>query len=168
MEEPLDEQLDRALAEGVVDACLTAEQVAGLPRGLLLALAAHESGLRNVEDRGGIFGIDASRHADWLGQQGSPTAAESASFVAGLISGAETFGHTNGVSDGDLLGFALAAYRTGVATALAGYAPRGSRLDTETTQYAAAVLARLPSVQRWLDARLGASQRRRLEPGASG
>ena len=71
MDEPLDEQLERALAEGVVDACLTAEQVAGLPRGLLLALAAHESGLRNVnvEDRGGIFRIDASRHADWLRQQ---------------------------------------------------------------------------------------------------
>ena len=88
--------------------------------------------------------------------------------MAGLISGAETFGHANGVADRHLLGFALTAYRTGPGAALAAYAPRGSAADTATSQYAAEVLGRLPSIQRWLDARLGGAQRRHLEPGASG
>ena len=167
MDVPLDEQLDRALAEGVVEACLTAEEVAGVPRGVLLALAAHESGL-SCDGPRGLFGIDESRHGEWFAQRQAPAVYGDAAFVAGLIAGAEVFGQANGVGDQEILGFAVTTYRAGPGAALARHGRGDPEPESATASYADAVLARLPSVRRWLDARLGPPPRPRLEPGSSG
>ncbi|MBA2476891.1 MAG: peptidoglycan-binding protein [Actinobacteria bacterium] len=158
----IERDLRRARTAGLVDVCLSAEAVAGLPRGVLLAVASRETGCRNiVGDHGhgrGVFQIDDRFHVDWLRRQGVlgrgrvPTLLAGARFAAQLLTGNLREGKRLGlVRDERLLGFALSAYNAGVSGAWAGLEQEGDS-DARTTgrDYGADVLRRLGAVLVWL------------------
>ena len=68
--EQLVAQLEAARAWHLDRLCLDAERKAGLPHGMLLAIASRETGCRNVVGDGGhgrgVFQIDDRWHRDWL------------------------------------------------------------------------------------------------------
>jgi hypothetical protein len=152
------------LSEGVVEACLNAERTAGLPRGVLLAVAAQQTGLR---EGGRAFGISEARYGAWLEQhRGAPPVDEAATFVAGLIAGGQAVAQVHGVDDRQLLRFGIVSAYSGPGAALAGY--RRGDVDLQSGIPSSEVVERLPSIQRWLDVHVEPEQHPRLEPGATG
>lgn len=160
----IDADLERARRDGLVQACVAAEQSAALPRGLLLAVASRESGCRNiVGDHGhgrGVFQIDDRLHADWLRRQGAlaqgavPSPAAGARHAAGLLAANLAEGEARVLVGRRRLKFALSAYNAGVVGAEAGLSAQGDS-DAETTgaDYGADVLRRLERVRVWLRSR---------------
>lgn len=152
--------LARARREGLESACLEAELRAGLPRGLLLAIASRETRCRDVVGDGGhgrgYFQIDDRSHAAFLRrhgvlESGVPPLREAAGYAAALVAGNLAFGRGKGVHDARLLRFALSAYNAGAGSAIKAYRAGDSDRPTAHGNYGRDVLARLRIVQAWLD-----------------
>src|SRR5215218_1136782 len=100
----LRDELERARREGIVEACLAAEQRAGLPRGLLVAIASRESHCRNVAGGSGhgrgVFQIDDRYHGDWLTRHGAaapgavPSVEAGAGYAAELLAANLAYGRS--------------------------------------------------------------------------
>lgn len=158
----LREEIRRAERDGVVAACLAAERQAGLPRGLLVAIASRETNMRNIAgDKGhgrGVFQIDDRFHGDWLRRHGAagagavPSVEDGAEYAAGLLAANFAFGRSKGLSGRRLLKFAVAAYNAGAGGAWKAVQLTGDP-DSGTTgrNYGADVLDRLRVVENELD-----------------
>jgi hypothetical protein len=158
----LREEIQRAQREGIVAACLAAERRAGLPRGLLVAIASRETNMRNIAGDGGhgrgVFQIDDRFHGDWLRSHGAgragavPSVADGAEYAAGLLAANFAFGRSKGLSGRRLLKFAVAAYNAGAGGAWKAVQLTGDP-DSGTTgrNYGADVLDRLRVVEHELD-----------------
>ena len=150
----LREEIDRAQREGLVEACIAAEAKAGLPRGLLLAVASRETHCRNIAGDGGhgrgVFQIDDRYHADWLRRNGAgapgavPPVAAAADYAAQLLAANFAYGRSKGLSGQRLLKFAAAAYNAGAGGAWKALQLTGDP-DSNTTgrNYGADILDRL-------------------------
>jgi peptidoglycan hydrolase-like protein with peptidoglycan-binding domain len=175
----LRDELDRARRDGIVEACLLAETRAGLPRGLLVAIASRETHLRNIAgDMGhgrGVFQIDDRYHEDWLRRNGAaapgavPTVEDAAAYAADLLAANFAYGRSKGLSGRRLLKFAVAAYNAGAGGAWKALQITGDP-DSGTTgrNYGADVLDRLRVLEPALDAVSPAGGRRLLRLGDVG
>ena len=158
----LRDELERARRDGIVEACLLAETRAGLPRGLLVAIASRETELRNVVgDEGhcrGVFQIDDREHDDWLRRNGAaapgavPAVEDAAAFAADVMAANFAYGRAKGLSGRRLLKFAAAAFDAGPVGAWKALQITGDP-DSGTTgrNYGADVLDRLRAVESALD-----------------
>jgi Putative peptidoglycan binding domain len=179
-EEPrdLEQELEAAVAMGVVEVCLAVEREAGLPQGLLLAVSSRETGCRDIVGadghRRGAFGIDDRRDAEWLVGIGTaepgaiPPLDDAARYAAGVIAANLAFGRASGVRELDLPRFALSAYAAGTVAALEGHRLGDSDTSTPGGDYGRDVLSRLVAVDRWLARRGRAARRPTLAPGSRG
>jgi peptidoglycan hydrolase-like protein with peptidoglycan-binding domain len=143
----LRDELEGARRDGIVEACLLAETRAGLPRGLLVAIASRETQLRSVDD-------------DAL-----PTIEDAARVLAANFA----YGRAKGLSGRRLLKFAAAAYDAGPVGAWKALQLTGDP-DSGTTgrNYGADVLDRLRMVESALDAGWSPSRRPLLQLGDLG
>jgi hypothetical protein len=169
--------LERARAAGFDRICLEAEQRAGLPRGLLLAVSSRETHCRDIVGDGGhgrgYFQIDDRSHQAFLGKHGvlaggTPPPRAAAAYAAQLLLDNGTFGRRNGVKPGDLLKFSLSAYNTGAGNAIKGYRAGDSDRTTANGNYGADVLDRHAIVVAWLDGAPLPRERPVLREGARG
>ncbi|MGE5691736.1 MAG: peptidoglycan-binding protein [Pseudomonadota bacterium] len=169
--------LERARGEGIVDVCLKAETKAGLPRGLLLAVASRETHCRNVVGDGGhgrgVFQIDDRSHQAFLQRHGVlaggvPPLPEAAAYAAQLLLDNGRFARQQGVKAPDQLKFSLSAYNTGAGNAIKGYRLGDSDRTTAHANYGVDVLERLRIVQAWLDGAAVPAERPVLREGARG
>jgi peptidoglycan hydrolase-like protein with peptidoglycan-binding domain len=165
----LKDEIDRAQREGIVEACLAAEAKAGLPRGLLLAVASRETHCRNVAGDGGhgrgVFQIDDRFHGDWLRRHGAgrpgavPSVEDGAEYAAQLLSANLAYGRSKGLSGRRLLKFAAAAYNAGAGGAWKALQLTGDPdSGTANRNYGADVLDRHRLLERWIDAGDGGPQ----------
>ena len=152
--------LVRARGEGLDAICLEAELNAGLPRGLLLAIASRETHCRDIVGDGGhgrgYFQIDDRSHQAFLRKHGVlgggvPPAREAAAYAAQLLLDNGAFGRRKGVKPVDLLKFSLSSYNAGAGNAIKGYVAGDSDRKTAHGNYGADVLERLRVVTAWLD-----------------
>lgn len=169
--------LGRARRQGLDSICLEAEQKAGLPRGLLLAIASRETHCRDIVGDGGhgrgYFQIDDRSHAAFLRRHGVlaggvPPAREAAAYAAQLVLDNGAFGRQHGVKALDLLKFSLSAYNTGAGNAIKGYRAGDSDRTTAHGNYGRDVLDRLRIVTAWLDGAPTPRERPVLREGARG
>jgi hypothetical protein len=169
--------LERARVEGLASICLEAEQKAGLPRGLLLAVSSRETHLRDIVGDGGhgrgAFQIDDRSHQAFLRAHGvlaggTPPLAAAASYAAQLLLDNGRFGRQQGVAAADLLKFSLSAYNTGAGNAIKGYRAGDSDRTTANANYGRDVLERLRIVRAWLDGAQVPAARPVLREGARG
>lgn len=142
---------------------------------VVLSVGLRETWLQNIvsyngDDRG-VFQISALYHADFLkAHKGCRTGSYEVShpnaydpgYVPTLPAGCEEslnileenygYGKKNGIKEGDLTRFAVAAYNAGQVNALKGY--RAGHVDMYTTggDYSADVMSRVPIVIRYLHA----------------
>ena len=158
----LKDEIDRAQRDGIVEACLAAEAKAGLPRGLLLAVASRETHCRNVAGDGGhgrgVFQIDDRFHGDWLRRHGAakpgevPSVEDGADYAAQLLSGNLAYGRSKGLSGRPLLKFAVAAYNAGAGGAWKAVQQTGDPdSGTANHNYGADVLDRLRLLEGWIE-----------------
>jgi peptidoglycan hydrolase-like protein with peptidoglycan-binding domain len=154
----LHDELVRARRDGIVEACLAAEERAGLPRGLLVAIASRETRCRNVAgDSGhgrGVFQIDDRYHGDWLSLKGVaapgavPSVEDGAAYAAQLLAANFAYGRAKGLSGRRLLKFAAAAYNAGPGGAWKALQLTGDPdSSTANRNYGADVLDRLRLVE---------------------
>jgi peptidoglycan hydrolase-like protein with peptidoglycan-binding domain len=150
----LQDEIKRARNEGIVEACLAAEQKAGLPRGLLVAIASRETHCRNIVGDGGhgrgVFQIDDRFHGDWLRRVGAaaagavPPVEDSAEYAAKLLSANLAYGRSKGLDGEALLKFTCAAYNAGAGGAWKAFQETGDPdSGTANHNYGADVLDRL-------------------------
>lgn len=162
--EQLAAELDAARVQGIDRACLAAERAAGLPQGLLLAIASRETHCRNIPGDGGhgrgVFQIDDRYHADWLAEHGAetpgavPSIEDAAAYASEILAANLAFGRRHGIRGRALVKFAASAYNVGALGALEGYRQGDSDLRTANGNYGADVLERMGIVRRWLAGRL--------------
>jgi len=169
--------LDRARGEGFDRICLEAEQKAGLPRGVLLAVSSRETHCRNIVGDGGhgrgAFQIDDRSHDAFLRKHGVaaggvPPLKPAAAYAAQLLLDNGRFGRQQGVKAPDLLKFSLSAYNAGAGNAIKGYKAGDSDARTAHGNYGADVLERLRIVQAWLGGGPLPKERPVLREGARG
>ncbi len=149
-------QVRTAKKNGWAAICTEAEQAAGLPAGILLAVASRETNVTDiVGDRGhgrGLFQIDDRSWKEWLAAQGAggsgktPPVAAAARLAASIIRDNRAFGRKNGVAEPDLAKFALSAYNAGAGGAIRGYREGDSDLHTTGADYGKDVLERLAAI----------------------
>jgi len=172
-------ELEGARRAGYVDLCLAAERKAGLPRGVLLAIASRETNCRDVVGDGGhgrgLFQIDDRSHGAFLrrhgaaGPGGKPPVAAAADYAAQLLKDNLAFGRGKGLSGDALLTFALSAYNAGAGGAWRGLQERGdSDARTAHGNYGRDVLARMRLAAAWLDGRSAGGDRPVLRAGSRG
>jgi Putative peptidoglycan binding domain/Transglycosylase SLT domain len=145
-------ELERARREGWERCCLEAERGEGLPKGLLLAIASHETDMNDtVGDNGhgrGLFQIDDRSHRSFLASQGAaraggkPPVPEAARYAARILRDNRAFGERKGVRKSDLMKFSVSAYNAGAGGALKGYEAGDSDLRTTGGDYSRSVLGR--------------------------
>jgi hypothetical protein len=157
-------ELARARANGWEQCCFEAERAAGLPAGLLLALASRETDMNDVVgDSGhgrGLFQIDDRWHPDFLGRHraggpgGKPPVRDAARYAAELVRANLDYARRKGIPERDRLKFALSAYNAGAGGAWSGYREEGNS-DARTTgrDYGRDVLARFALFQQILNGR---------------
>ena len=145
----------------MVAACLAAEVRAGLPQGLLLAVASRETHCRNIVGDGGhgrgVFQIDDRFHGDWLRAHGAgapgavPSVEDGAAYAAELLAANLAFGRRKGLKGARLFRFAAAAYNAGAGGAWRGVEESGDP-DARTAHgnYGADVLERRRLIRGWL------------------
>ena len=169
--------LERARGEGLDAICLAAERKAGLPRGILLAIASRETHCRNVVGDGGhgrgYFQIDDRAHPAFLRKHGVldggvPPAREAAAYAAQLLLDNGAFGRQKGVKPIDLLKFSLSSYNTGAGNAIKGYRAGDPDRTTAHGNYGRDVLDRLRIVTAWLDGAAIPRDRPVLREGSRG
>ena len=160
-ERQLEQELERARADGLVDPILTVERRARLPRGLLLAIASRETHFRNVAGDGGhgrgVFQIDDRSHGEWLRRHGAgasgavPSVADAAAYAAEILGGNLAFGRARGLAGDALLRFAVAAYNAGAGGAWRGLTEHGDA-DARTAHgnYGRDVLERMALIRGFL------------------
>ena len=152
----LKRQLQTAKKNGWAAICADAEQAAGLPAGILLAVASRETNVTDiVGDQGhgrGLFQIDDRSWKEWLAAQGAggsgktPPVAAAARLAAAIIRDNRAFGRKNGVAERDLVKFSLSAYNAGAGGAIRGYREGDSDLHTTGADYGKDVLERLAAI----------------------
>jgi hypothetical protein len=151
-------ELARARANGWEQCCSEAERAAGLPAGLLLALASRETDMNDVVgDSGhgrGLFQIDDRWHSDFLGRHGAggpggkPPVRDAARYAAELVRANLDYARKKGIPERDRLKFALSAYNAGAGGAWSGYrAEDDSDARTTGRDYGRDVLARFALFQ---------------------
>jgi peptidoglycan hydrolase-like protein with peptidoglycan-binding domain len=160
-ERQLEQELERACAEGFVDPILAVERRARLPRALLLAIASRETHFRNVAGDGGhgrgVFQIDDRSHDEWLRRHGAggpgavPPVEDAAAYAAEILAGNLAYGRSKGLSGDALLRFAVSAYNAGAGGAWRGMAERGDPdARTAHANYGRDVLERMALIRRFL------------------
>jgi peptidoglycan hydrolase-like protein with peptidoglycan-binding domain len=144
----LRDELERARRDGIVEACLLAETRAGLPRGLLVAIASRETELRPAAE-----------------DESLPTVEDAARVLAANFA----YGRAKGLSGRRLLKFAAAAYDAGPVGAWKALQLTGDP-DSGTTgrNYGADVLDRLRAVESALEAGWSPARRPMLQLGDLG
>ena len=169
-------ELARAQAHGWEQACAEAEEREGLPRGLLLAIASHETDMNDVVgDSGhgrGLFQIDDRSHGRFLAscrpaaerQGGKPPVVVAARYAATLVKQNLAYGRKQGIGERDLLKFGVSAYNAGAGGAWEGFKLGDSDRKTTGGDYARDVLGR-HAIFREL---LGEPTGRRLRRGMRG
>jgi hypothetical protein len=160
-ERQLEDELERASAEGLVGPILAVERRAELPRALLLAIASRETHFRNVAGDGGhgrgVFQIDDRSHGEWLRRHGAgapgavPSVEDAAAYAAEILAGNLAYGRSKGLSGERLLRFAVSAYNAGAGGAWRGLAERGDP-DARTAHgnYGKDVLERMALIRGFL------------------
>jgi len=160
-ERQLEQELDRARGEGLVDAILAVERRAKLPQALLLAIASRETHFRNVAGDGGhgrgVFQIDDRSHGEWLRRHGAgapgavPSVSDAAAYAADILAGNLAYGRSKGLAGDALLRFAVSAYNAGAGGAWRGLAERGDP-DARTAHgnYGKDVLERMALIRAFL------------------
>jgi peptidoglycan hydrolase-like protein with peptidoglycan-binding domain len=159
----LQDEIQRARRDGIVDTCLAAERQAGLPRGLLVAVASRETHCQNVAGDGGhgrgVFQIDDRFHGDWLRQHDAgapgavPSVEDGAAYAAQLLSSNVAYGRSKGLDGQALLKFAAAAYNAGAGGAWKAVQQSGDPdAGTANHNYGADVLDRMGLISGWLGA----------------
>ena len=149
----LREELERARGDGIVEACLLAETRAGLPRGLLVAIASRETESPDAE-RNGAAALSVE---------------DTAALAADVMAANFAYGRAKGLSGRRLLKFAAAAYDAGPVGAWKALQITGDP-DSGTTgrNYGADVLDRLRVVESAIDAGWLPAQRPMLQLGDLG
>jgi len=152
----LQRQLGVAERKGWTAICSEAERGKGLSRGILLAIASRETGMRDVVGDGGhgrgLFQIDDRAWPEWLAAHGAddpgerPPVADAARHAAWLLAENLAFARRHGVPRAQLLRFAVSAYNAGPGGALRGFEEGDSDLHTTGRDYGVDVLGRLAMV----------------------
>ena len=160
-ERQLEEELERARAEGLVETILAVERRAKLPQGLLLAIASRETHFRNVAGDGGhgrgVFQIDDRSHGEWLRRHGAgapgavPSVEDAADYAADILAGNLAYGRSKGLTGDALLRFSVAAYNAGAGGAWRGLTEKGDP-DARTAHgnYGKDVLERMALIRGFL------------------
>jgi hypothetical protein len=151
-------QLEGARRSGLLAACSAAEKKAGLPSGLLLAIASRETNCVDTLGDGGhgrgYFQIDDRAHTAWLAKHaptGLPPVREAAAYAAGILASSLRAGKKLKLRGDALMRFATAAYNAGEGGATRALQQHGDPdHGTAHRNYGDDVVTRWHMFQAWL------------------